>query len=300
MIWIETRKSAASQLSSASETSLNLDVAFSFDHQLMGSEIYQTAQRSHLRKALAAGRSEGININTKRRSTQDSYYDRISVSEDIGTMGVQPLSSSSQSNPVFMSKLRQHLYEQDLWTAHISDTDSQTTDQSESASSSGLDHAITEHKTASLDTTPIDNVPFRSMAMKPHPAIQVLPPSPPTTFEPSAVPVKSTLAATVSHSSPEPQTPPPGVQIFQSFRVLMDDPCRKVLPAALKKYNIDEDWRTYSLYIVYQNSERCLGLEEKPLIIFRQLDREGRKPMFILRRHLPPSSPPWMTGSGFF
>ena len=81
----------------------------------------------------------------------------------------------------------------------------------------------------------------------------------------------------------------PSVEIFKSFRVSMDDPCHKVLPAALKKYNIQADWRQYALYIVYGDQERCLGLDEKPLILFKQLDKEGRKPMFMLRRHAPPS-----------
>ena len=80
----------------------------------------------------------------------------------------------------------------------------------------------------------------------------------------------------------------PSVEIFKSFRVSMEDPCYKVLPAALKKYNINADWRQYALYIVYGDQERCLGLEEKPLILFKQLDKEGRKPMFMLRRHAAP------------
>ncbi|KAL9027903.1 MAG: hypothetical protein Q9196_003639, partial [Gyalolechia fulgens] len=70
----------------------------------------------------------------------------------------------------------------------------------------------------------------------------------------------------------------PSVEIFKSFRVSMEDPCHKVLPAALKKYNINADWRQYALYIVFGDQERCLGMEEKPLILFKQLDREGRKP----------------------
>lgn len=93
----------------------------------------------------------------------------------------------------------------------------------------------------------------------------------------------------------------PSVEIFKSFRVSMEDPCHKVLPAALKKYNINADWRQYALYIVYGDQERCLGLEEKPLILFKQLDREGRKPMFMLRRHAAPiegHSGPSATGSG--
>ena len=80
----------------------------------------------------------------------------------------------------------------------------------------------------------------------------------------------------------------PSVEIFKSFRVSMEDPCEKVLPAALKKYNIIADWKNYALYIVYGDQERCLGLKEKPLILFKQLDKEGRKPMFMLRRHAAP------------
>lgn len=77
----------------------------------------------------------------------------------------------------------------------------------------------------------------------------------------------------------------PTAEIFKSFRVSMDDPCYKVLPAALKRYNIQADWRQYALYIVYGDQERCLELDERPLILFKQLDREGRKPMFMLRRN---------------
>ena len=81
----------------------------------------------------------------------------------------------------------------------------------------------------------------------------------------------------------------PPVEIFKSFRVSMDDPCWKVLPAALKKYQINADWKQYALYIVFGDQERCLGLDEKPLILFKQLDKEGRKPMFMLRRHAAPT-----------
>ncbi|KAI4122350.1 MAG: hypothetical protein LQ338_005865 [Usnochroma carphineum] len=89
-------------------------------------------------------------------------------------------------------------------------------------------------------------------------------------------------------SSSTTQRETPSVEIFKSFRVSMEDPCHKVLPAALKKYNINADWRQYALYIVFGDQERCLGMEEKPLILFKQLDREGRKPMFMLRRHAAP------------
>jgi hypothetical protein len=74
------------------------------------------------------------------------------------------------------------------------------------------------------------------------------------------------------------------VEIFDSLRVSMEDPCYKVLPAALKKYNIKAPWEHYALYIVYGDQERFLQLDEKPLILFKQLDKEGKKPMFWLRK----------------
>lgn len=88
----------------------------------------------------------------------------------------------------------------------------------------------------------------------------------------------------------------PSVEIFKSFRVSMDDPCHKVLPAALKKYNIVGDWKQYALYIVYGDQERCLGLEERPLILFKQLEKEGRKPMFMLRKHIHSVDPVYPAG----
>lgn len=103
------------------------------------------------------------------------------------------------------------------------------------------------------------------------------------------------------------ESPAPSVEIFKSFRVSMDDPCHRVLPAALKKYNINEDWRLYALYIVFGDQERCLGLDERPLILFKQLEKEGRKPMFMLRKQAQLvdgqmvsgyQGPPGTTGAG--
>lgn len=90
--------------------------------------------------------------------------------------------------------------------------------------------------------------------------------------------------------TPAPDTPGASsgsssqMEIFKSFRVSLEDPCYKVLPAALRKYQINAPWEQYSLYIVYGDQERCLGLNEKPLILFKQLEKEGKKPMFMLRK----------------
>ena len=78
------------------------------------------------------------------------------------------------------------------------------------------------------------------------------------------------------------------VEMFKSFRIGYDDRCCSVLPAALRKYNIHADWRHYSLYIVYGDQERCVGLQEKPLGLFKDLDREGKRPMFMLRKLVHP------------
>lgn len=74
-----------------------------------------------------------------------------------------------------------------------------------------------------------------------------------------------------------------GLDAFKSFRVGFDDPCSKVLPAALKKYKINSDWRDYSLFICYGDQERSLGLDEKPLIVFQELQRLQMNPVFMLR-----------------
>jgi hypothetical protein len=117
--------------------------------------------------------------------------------------------------------------------------------------------------------------------------------------------LSSTSISTLPTSNPNGSLNTPGlssstphVEIFKSFRVSIDDPCHKVLPVALKKYNITADWRQYALYIVHGDQERCLGLNEKPLILFKQLDKEGRKPMFMLRKHAAPAEGTVSVGGG--
>jgi hypothetical protein len=88
---------------------------------------------------------------------------------------------------------------------------------------------------------------------------------------------------------PPPPNAKPGdnIKIFKSFRVSMDDPTRKVLPVALKKYKINAPWDNYALCIVYEDEERCLGMDEKPLTLFKQLNKEGKRPVFLLRKLKP-------------
>ena len=40
----------------------------------------------------------------------------------------------------------------------------------------------------------------------------------------------------------------------KQFRVTLEDPCWKVLPAALKKYKINDDWKQYALFICFDTT----------------------------------------------
>lgn len=84
-------------------------------------------------------------------------------------------------------------------------------------------------------------------------------------------------------SSNSQSTNIPSAEPFKSFRVTLDDPCYKVLPAALRRYKINGDWQQYALLVCYGDQERLLGLEEKPLIIFKELQDAGKQPVFMLR-----------------
>lgn len=82
------------------------------------------------------------------------------------------------------------------------------------------------------------------------------------------------------------------VMALSSLRVTIDDPCRVVLPLALKRYGINDDWRRYALFIIWGDEERRTGLDEKPFRLFKKFDKEGKKPMFALRRlDVPPEIP---------
>ncbi|KAF9431544.1 Adaptor for signal transduction [Entomortierella beljakovae] len=88
----------------------------------------------------------------------------------------------------------------------------------------------------------------------------------------------------------KPSTRDP-VDAFRSFRISQDDPCYKVLPAALKKYKINDDWRQYALFICYGNTERILTYNEKPLLLMKQLKENNESPVFMLKHIKQMKSP---------
>ncbi|TDL24017.1 hypothetical protein BD410DRAFT_838533 [Rickenella mellea] len=71
---------------------------------------------------------------------------------------------------------------------------------------------------------------------------------------------------------------------LKSFKVSLDDPAWKVLPAALKKYKINnDDWQNYAMFICYGSTERCLSYDEKPLLLFQKLKDAKKNPVFMLK-----------------
>ena len=81
------------------------------------------------------------------------------------------------------------------------------------------------------------------------------------------------------------------LELFKSFRVSTDDPCSKILPDALRKYKISDDWQNYALFIVYGNNEKCLGYDEHPLSVYNALKEKGLEPMFVLKHIKQVQSP---------
>lgn len=64
----------------------------------------------------------------------------------------------------------------------------------------------------------------------------------------------------------------------------VDDPVSLLLTAALRKYHVREDYRSFALFVHYHTTDRCLSYEEKPLVVAHQLREAGHQPYFSVRR----------------
>jgi hypothetical protein len=70
-----------------------------------------------------------------------------------------------------------------------------------------------------------------------------------------------------STAAPKPQQESSD-NLNKSFKVTLDDPTWKVLPAALKKYRINNDnWQSYAMFICYGSPGENVG---SPLNVFIQ------------------------------
>ncbi|KAJ1659834.1 hypothetical protein IWQ61_001144 [Dispira simplex] len=79
---------------------------------------------------------------------------------------------------------------------------------------------------------------------------------------------------------------------YKTFRVSSEDPGHKILLQALKKYNINDDWRKYTLCIMCGNQEHCLQLEDRPLHLFQQLLEANESPYLVLKSNRASATTP--------
>lgn len=87
-------------------------------------------------------------------------------------------------------------------------------------------------------------------------------------------------------------TDTPTAENLPARRVNIVDPCFKVLPRALRQQAIKAPWTYYDLHIIHDDGQQCCGLWEKPLIVFKKLDKGGKNPRFDLRERDVPHSWP--------
>ena len=83
----------------------------------------------------------------------------------------------------------------------------------------------------------------------------------PKAFGPSPSASSSQLSANGSGHPPKPQPHrQESSDNLKSFKVSLEDPAWKVLPAALKKYKINnDDWQNYAMFICYGSAGRYPG-----------------------------------------
>ncbi|KDQ18908.1 hypothetical protein BOTBODRAFT_126729 [Botryobasidium botryosum FD-172 SS1] len=123
----------------------------------------------------------------------------------------------------------------------------------------------------------------------PHQQNPAEPPPPPPSDCPANPPSHLTTSRSASNgtsgsSSGTKEKRDGGVESYlKSFKVSLDDPCWKVLPEALKKYKISDDWRHYAMFICYGTTERCVSYDERPLLLFQKLKDANKNPVFMLR-----------------
>lgn len=84
-----------------------------------------------------------------------------------------------------------------------------------------------------------------------------------------------------------PQTPPASANdTLRQLRAKTEDPCYKILQSAMRSHRLDKsEWRKYVLVICYGgDKERVLRYDEKPVVVFKELNELGLSPSMMLRQ----------------
>lgn len=110
-------------------------------------------------------------------------------------------------------------------------------------------------------------------------------PMPPMSRKGSTLTSKPFASRTTSSNLNEVSTGGIGNEPLKQLRASKEDSCERILKNAMKRHNLaDHDWRQYVLVICYGDQERILDLEEKPVLIFKNLKQQGLHPAIMLRR----------------
>ncbi|KAL0580457.1 hypothetical protein V5O48_001527 [Marasmius crinis-equi] len=165
------------------------------------------------------------------------------------------------------------------WAQYVKPTKSPTKPESSESphpSPQQLEHDIPPY-TRGNPQSQISSTPTPTLAAEKTPRPN---PPPPTSVTDSPNP-----SSVLSPPKPSRQD---STDNLKSFKVSLEDPTYKVLPAALKKYRINNDnWENYAMFICYGSPgnriERCLSYDEKPLLLFQKLKDAKKNPVFMLK-----------------
>lgn len=209
-------------------------------------------------------------------SEQSSYpvYNRQPSSSTLGTMVTAATSQPSGIPPPINSTYRSNsgtpittptslTHRSSVHRTH-SQSHANTSHQSissgstvASSSTPKLSHSRSSQRLASADTTHTSNHHH-------HPHHQGQPPSSTSTIPP----------------------PSSSSDTLKQLRAKTEDPCYKILQAAMRSHKLDKsEWRNYVLIICYGgDKERVLRYDEKPVVVFKELNELGLQPSMMLRQ----------------
>ncbi|RKP04389.1 hypothetical protein THASP1DRAFT_33851 [Thamnocephalis sphaerospora] len=72
-------------------------------------------------------------------------------------------------------------------------------------------------------------------------------------------------------------------EAYKSVRITIESTSQQILDLALRKYDLMEDGKDYTLLIVHNNRERPFGPRYQPLRLYQQLKQANEDPRFVMR-----------------
>jgi hypothetical protein len=145
-----------------------------------------------------------------------------------------------------------------------------------------------QFKPASSPTKPLADSPSPSPQRAEHPITPAPPPAPAPFSSSSQTPSSSRANGNGNGAAPRPVRQESQDNLrTQSFKVSLEDPAWKVLPAALRKYKINnDDWQNYAMFICYgPPSALRFRYRSVPVPVPR---RPPTLSICLLRRHIIP------------